>query len=214
MIYLIDHQDSFTFNLAHLLANFDEVYVSNYFEINKNKLHQSSMIVFSPGPGGPRDYPKSSSIQFEESGQTELLPIGSWEVLKTGADIVLLCVGPVVFNALESSKRMEKKGIDCEVVNCRFIKPMDNSYLQNILEKFKYVITIEEGVITGGFGDGVASWLMERGFDGKLKRLGLPDKFVEHGTRDQLLQLLGLDRKGITTAIQKLIPETAPVLNV
>jgi 1-deoxy-D-xylulose-5-phosphate synthase len=109
---------------------------------------------------------------------------------------------------------MEQKGIDCEVVNCRFITPMDNSYLQNILEKFKYVITIEEGVITGGFGDGVASWLMERGFDGKLKRLGLPDKFVEHGTRDQLLQLLGLDRKGITTAIQKLIPETAPVLNV
>jgi 1-deoxy-D-xylulose-5-phosphate synthase len=54
---------------------------------------------------------------------------------------------------------------------------------------------------------------MERGFDGKLKRLGLPDKFVEHGTRDQLLQLLGLDRKGITTAIQKLIPETASVLN-
>ena len=159
-------------------------------------------------------YPKSSSIQFEESGQTELLPIGSWEVLKTGADIVLLCVGPVVFNALESSKRMEQKGIDCEVVNCRFITPMDNSYLQNILEKFKCVITIEEGVITGGFGDGVASWLMERGFDGKFKRLGLPDKFVEHGTRDQLLQLLGLDRKGITTAIQKLIPETAPALNV
>ena len=51
MIYLIDHQDSFTFNLAHLLADFDEVYVSNYFEINKKKLHQSSMVVFSPGPG-------------------------------------------------------------------------------------------------------------------------------------------------------------------
>ena len=55
MIYLIDHQDSFTFNLAHLLGNFDEVYVSNYFEINKNKLDRSSMVVFSPGPGGPRE---------------------------------------------------------------------------------------------------------------------------------------------------------------
>ena len=51
MIYLIDHQDSFTFNLAHLLANFDEVYVSNYFEINQNKLHQSSMVVFFSRPG-------------------------------------------------------------------------------------------------------------------------------------------------------------------
>ena len=91
---------------------------------------------------------------------------------------------------------------------------MDNGYLQNILKKFKYVITIEEGVVIGGFGDGVASWLLERGFNGKLKRLGLPDKFVEHGTRDQLLQLHGLDREGITTAIQELIPEVTPSLNI
>ena len=159
-------------------------------------------------------YPKGSSIQFEELGQAELLPIGSWEVLKTGADVVLLCVGPLVFHALDSSKIMKENGINCEVVNCRFIKPMDNGYLQNILKKFKYVITIEEGVVIGGFGDGVASWLLERGFNGKLKRLGLPDKFVEHGTRDQLLQLHGLDREGITTAIQELIPEVTPSLNI
>ena len=75
MIYLIDHQDSFTFNLAHLLGNFDEVYVSNYFEINKNKLHRSSMVVFSPGPGEPRDYPKSSSIYFQMKGKKKILGI-------------------------------------------------------------------------------------------------------------------------------------------
>ena len=73
--YLIDHQDSFTFNLAHLLGNFDEVYVSNYFEINKNKLHRSSMVVFSPGPGEPRDYPKSSSIYFQMKGKKKILGI-------------------------------------------------------------------------------------------------------------------------------------------
>ena len=62
MIYLIDHQDSFTYNLAHLLENFDDVYVSNYFKINNEKLRQSSLVVFSPGPGEPKDYPKSNSI--------------------------------------------------------------------------------------------------------------------------------------------------------
>ena len=75
MIYLIDHQDSFTFNLAHLLANFDEVYVSNYFELNKNKLKQSSMVVFSPGPGEPKDYPKSSSIYLQIKGKKKILGI-------------------------------------------------------------------------------------------------------------------------------------------
>ena len=75
MIYLIDHQDSFTFNLAHLLGNFDEVYVSNYFAINKNKLHRSSMVVFSPGPGEPRDYPKSSSIYLQMKGKKKILGI-------------------------------------------------------------------------------------------------------------------------------------------
>ena len=61
MIYIIDHQDSFTFNLAHLLGYFDDVYVSNYFEIKENILRKSSMIVFSPGPGEPRNYPKGQS---------------------------------------------------------------------------------------------------------------------------------------------------------
>ena len=75
MIYLIDHQDSFTFNLAHLLADFDEVYVSNYFEINKNKLNQSSMVVFSPGPGEPKDYPKSTSIYLQIKGKKKILGI-------------------------------------------------------------------------------------------------------------------------------------------
>ena len=60
MIYVIDHQDSFTFNLVHLLTSFDQVYVSNYFAINYNKLEKSDLVVFSPGPGEPKDYPKSS----------------------------------------------------------------------------------------------------------------------------------------------------------
>ena len=75
MIYLIDHQDSFTFNLAHLLEHFDEVYVSNYFEINKYQLNKSSLVVFSPGPGGPKDYPRSNSIYQQLKGKKKILGI-------------------------------------------------------------------------------------------------------------------------------------------
>ena len=75
MIYVIDHQDSFTFNLAHLLGYFDDVYVSNYFEIDNTKLKKSSMVVFSPGPGEPRNYPKSISIYRKLKGKKKILGV-------------------------------------------------------------------------------------------------------------------------------------------
>ena len=75
MIYVIDHQDSFTFNLVHLLSSFDEVYTSNYFDMNQAKLKQSNLVVFSPGPGAPKDYPQSSSIYKTLKGKKKILGI-------------------------------------------------------------------------------------------------------------------------------------------
>ena len=75
MIYLIDHQDSFTYNLMHLLESFDEVFVSNFFEINNKKLDQSSLVVFSPGPGEPKDYPRSNQLYKKLKGKKKILGI-------------------------------------------------------------------------------------------------------------------------------------------
>ena len=151
-------------------------------------------------------YPKASSVEFDESGQAELLPIGSWNIERQGKDAVILVVGPMVYPAQDAANELIKSGISCEVVNCRFIKPMDEQYLKSIPGKFDYVITLEEGVVTGGFGDGVAAWLLENRYKGILKRLGLPDTFVEHGSRDQILELHGLDKAGLKQTIKKLIP--------
>ena len=74
----------------------------------------------------------------------------------------------------------------------------------NIKNKFSNIITIEEGTINGGFGDGVSSWLLENEYKGHLKRLGLPDSFVEHGTRDHLLKSLGLDEEGLVSTIKSI----------
>ena len=150
-------------------------------------------------------YPKSSSVEFDETGQMELLPIGSWETCQQGSDVAVLAVGPMAYTAMDAAKNLASIGITCEVVNCRFIKPMDTAYLDSIKSKFSKVITLEEGTATGGFGDGVASWLLENGFSGKLKRLGLPDTFVEHGSRDQILTMLGLDANGIAKTIQEMV---------
>ena len=82
---------------------------------------------------------------------------------------------------------------------------MDIDYLLKIKDKFSKVLTVEEGTIIGGFGDGVASWLLENGFNGKMKKIGLPDNFVEHGSRDQILSMLKLDVDGLASQIYDFI---------
>ena len=78
-------------------------------------------------------------------------------------------------------------------------------YLLKVKNKFSKVITVEEGTIIAGFGDGVASWLLENGFNGKMKKIGLPDNFVEHGSRDQILKMLKLDVDGLASQIYDFI---------
>ena len=150
-------------------------------------------------------YPKTSSIEFEENGQIELIPIGSWDIEKKGKDVLILAVGPMVYTALESVKEDVLSDYNIEIVNCRFIKPMDLAYLEKIKEKFSSIITIEEGTKIGGFGDGVASWLLENNYKGNFKKIGLPDNFVEHGSRNQILEMLSLDAKGIANQLQKFL---------
>jgi len=153
------------------------------------------------GPFGIR-YPKFSSVEFDRKGQADLLPIGSWDVERKGEDLLILALGPMVYSALSVAKDLDKENISCEVVNCRFIKPMDLAYLNSIIKRgFNKVITIEEGVINGGFGDGVSSYLLENGYQGAIKRLGLPDSYVEHGSRNQILNSLSLDNDGIKNKI-------------
>ncbi|MDA9946738.1 1-deoxy-D-xylulose-5-phosphate synthase [Candidatus Marinimicrobia bacterium] len=159
------------------------------------------------GPVGIR-YPKCSSVKFEKDGQAKLLPIGSWEVEKKGLDLIVLAVGPMVYTALKVASDLEQKGISVEVVNCRFIKPMDHKYLKTIISRaINKVITIEEGVIEGGFGEGVSSFLLENGYQGELKRCGLPDSYVQHGSRTQILNQVSLDELGINNTILELFDE-------
>jgi 1-deoxy-D-xylulose-5-phosphate synthase len=155
---------------------------------------------YQDGPFAIR-YPKASSKEFDSHGQAELLPIGSWEILRHGTDVAILAVGPQVYDALKAADKLKHVGLSCEVVNCRFIKPMDVAYLKSIIGRFNQVVTVEEGVRTGGFGEGVVAWLSVNGYKGKTKIVSLPDEFVEHGTRDILLKNCGVSPKGIVNSI-------------
>jgi 1-deoxy-D-xylulose-5-phosphate synthase len=150
-------------------------------------------------------YPRSSSFDFDEKGHAELIPVGNWEKVLTGKDIVILAVGSMVKKSLEVVQDLTKDKISCEVINCRFIQPLDEKYLKSMIKKFNKIITIEEGVISGGFGNGVSGWLTDNSYSGNVKRIGIPNRFISHGNRDLLLKEIGLDKSGIVKKIKEFL---------
>ena len=137
-------------------------------------------------------YPKEQSVKFEKKSPNQI-DIGTWEVLAKGSDVLILAIGSMVIKSMEVHKKLLEKGISSEVVNCRFIKPMDENYLNESFSKFSSVVTIEEGVKDGGFGEGIVTWSNKNNMSNKILNLGVPNRFVDHGPRNILLQEVGLD---------------------
>jgi 1-deoxy-D-xylulose-5-phosphate synthase len=150
-------------------------------------------------------YPKATSLVFDESLAPEAVEVGTWEVLKEGNDLVILAVGSMV---PEAQHAVEKQNLDVQLVNARFVKPLDENMLDEISRQFSTVVTIEEGSLEGGFGPAVLSALSERNFGGKVHHLGIPDEFVEHGDRRRLLNDLGLTSERIAETVSQLVTST------
>ncbi|MEJ5173299.1 MAG: 1-deoxy-D-xylulose-5-phosphate synthase [Hydrogenothermaceae bacterium] len=149
-------------------------------------------------------YPRGSGVGVKMEG-FNLIPIGSWEVLEEGRDIVILAVGKYVQRAFEVKKVLKTKGYNPSIVNARFIKPMDESLLTNLLSEYEFVVTMEDGVLNGGFGSAVAEFVVDNGYYNRVIRFGIPDKFVEHGKVELLERDLGLDTQGIADRIIEVV---------
>lgn len=144
-------------------------------------------------------YPKDSCISLTDGHKFQKLPIGSWEVLKEGRDLVMLAVGTMVTNALKAASQLEKSGYSVGVVNCRFIKPLDKNLLKQLVGKYEIILTIEENALSGGFGSQVAHYLLNNDINfRKIHYLGIPDDFIEHGSRSILLENIGLSSEQIS----------------
>jgi len=103
--------------------------------------------------------------------------------------------------ALIASEKLESQGIHAEVVNMRFAKPLDTYLLDDVASRFKKIVTLEENSIVGGFGSGVAEYFADKNYKNDILRIGLPDKFVDHGTQEELHKMLGIDPEGIVNKI-------------
>ncbi len=131
--------------------------------------------------------------------ETPDIVYGSWELLREGEDLAFLATGTMVTTASHAAEKLATKGIQAEVVNCRFMKPYDRKLLETIVRKHERIIIMEEGTVINGFGASMVREIanLEAGDSGKIKCLGIPDRFIAHGSRDELLEEIGLNTDSV-----------------
>jgi 1-deoxy-D-xylulose-5-phosphate synthase len=149
------------------------------------------------GPAAIR-YPRAKAFELQNIGRdTDVIP-GVGELIKEGSDVAIFGIGNTVLPALKASDMLKHDGISAAVVNARFIKPLDEKLIVGIARKTKKIITVEENVLAGGFGSAVLECLNSAGVtDVAVKRIGIDDEFVEHGSQRILREKYGLDEQGI-----------------
>ena len=151
-------------------------------------------------------YPKSSSRNFDKSRTPELLKIGEWEKLNSGDKVAILATGSMVGIVEDNLGFICKRvGFSPTLINARFIKPLDTSMLSSLSKKYDAIITMEEGCLAGGFGSAVIEYFNDIGSQINVSRMGIPDNFIEHGTRKELLDSLNLNANGVISNIEVIL---------
>jgi 1-deoxy-D-xylulose-5-phosphate synthase len=148
-------------------------------------------------------YPRDTVPEgYDPSRPPKVLPVGSWEELADGEHAAILAVGPMTASATSARRILEEHGVRAAVINCRFVKPMDVAMLERLRARFPVLVTLEENSLVGGFGSAVAEELDALSLTANgLVRIGLPDGYVAHGTREELLAEVGLDGASISRAV-------------
>jgi 1-deoxy-D-xylulose-5-phosphate synthase len=165
----------------------------------------ATALQYEEGPIAMR-YPRGSGVGVPLDEEFRLLEIGKGELLREGSDMVLFAIGATVYPTLKAAEILEEKGISAAVINARFVKPLDVDLLMKWARKTGVVITVEENALQGGFGSAVLEMFEEQGFFPKrIKRLGLPDKFIPHGKQSQLRRLVGIDAESIAQTAETLV---------
>ena len=152
-------------------------------------------------------YPRGKGTTAEWHNTPVRIALGTGEKLKDGSDIAVLTIGTIANQARKAIEQIERENADIGIAHydMRFVKPLDEKILHEVGKTFDKVITIEDGVIQGGFGSAVLEFFADNGYRVQTKRLGTPDTFVEHGTPDELYSMLGLDTEGIANSIRAII---------
>ena len=173
---------------------------------DENELqHMLKTAVEHQGPVSLR-YPRGEGWGVEMDSEMRRLEIGKAELLREGSDVVIAGIGHTVVYALKAAHDLAALGIDAAVVNARFVKPIDKELFRQLVPRIPNLITVEDHVVAGGFGSAILEFLADEGIsEVRVKRLGVPDRFIPHGTQDELRKVCGFDKDAITQAILQMV---------
>lgn len=156
------------------------------------------------GPVAVR-YPRGNGLGVEIDKALQSIPFGKWETLHKGEEIAVLSFGPTLQLIEEVRNELLKEGIKIEVVNARFIKPLDTDYLDQLVKENKSIITVEESMLSGGFGSMVVNYYNDQNQPMDIKRIGISDEYIEHGDVELLLNDIGISKANIINEIKQLL---------
>jgi 1-deoxy-D-xylulose-5-phosphate synthase len=173
---------------------------------DENELgHMLKTAIDYTGPISLR-YPRGEGWGVPIDEELKSLEIGRAELLRPGKDIAIVGIGHTVIPSLRAAEDLANLGIDAAVVNARFVKPLDKALLGEVLARIPNLITVEDHVVAGGFGSTVLEFLAEEGLSHiRVRRLGVPDRFIPHGTQEELRKLCGFDQDAITQAALQMV---------
>ncbi|MBN2856887.1 MAG: 1-deoxy-D-xylulose-5-phosphate synthase [Candidatus Delongbacteria bacterium] len=154
-------------------------------------------------------YPRGSGPGCEDiAPDAKRIALGKGELVRKGSKTAVLCAGNITNSAIQAAEILKNDNIDAAIYNMKFVKPLDISILDEAAEKFDNIITVEENSLAGGFGSAVLEYYNSEAVNVNLKRIGIPDKFVEHGKVEELLKILRLDPSGLAEQIADFVKKT------
>ncbi len=171
---------------------------------DENELqHMLFTAVNHKGPIALR-YPRGTGIGVKLDQQLKNIPIGECEILTPYKDVVIVTVGPLVYEALEAQKKLMSQGIKAMVINARFIKPVSREIIK-LIGKIGKAVIIEENAVQGGFGSAILEELAKQKIKAKVELIGIPDSFIEHGSQKILRKICGLTKENIVEKVKQLL---------
>jgi 1-deoxy-D-xylulose-5-phosphate synthase len=150
-------------------------------------------------------YPRGRGVMPEWKTPFKELPIGKGRMTREGEDAAVITIGHVGNAAIEACKELENMGYSIAQYNMIFLKPLDQELLHDIFRKFRKIVTAEDGTIIGGLGSLIIDFMSENGYSAKIKKLGIPDYYVEQGTIAELQHECGFDKDGIVAALKEML---------
>lgn len=158
-------------------------------------------------------YPRGQGVMPEWRTTMEEIEIGTGRIIKEGEDLVLLTIGHIGNYAIEVAEQLSAKGIEVAHYDMRFVKPLDEDLLHEVFKKFKKVITIEDGCIQGGMGSAILEFMADHHYHADVRRLGIPDRVIEHGEQIELHHECGFDPEGIMKVVLEMLEHVPHTLS-